>query len=494
MLVNSFIEEPAGIDAFVSLLLHCDGIDGSTSFPDSGPLGIVTNVGNDPQVDTAQIRFGSGSAFFSGSDFIFMTGSTTPFVFGTGDFTIDLWIRLYSGGAVQIFADMRPNGISGLYPTLRINASDILEYFTDSAVRITGTTVLSLNTWYYVMLSRAGGITRLFLNGIQEGSDYVDANDYLCGSGRPLFGCSSGSVGSDPLAGWLDEIRVSKGIARKSAAFTPPLKAYSTSPVVLFTADDDINENSPLLGWHNIVTATNVSANPIGDLSYPASNMANPLTAYEWRGDLAGGTVTIDVAAYEGELNYVAICRHNFGTLGVNVWVNVDTGAGYVEATDPVIFTDDSPVLFRLPTLDNYVSIQLEFDAPYDVPRIAVIYVGKLTIVQRRLYVGHSPITLNRDTQIVNGMSEGGNFLGNIMTGQTTGTGVALRNLTPNWYRNEFDSLLQNNRTLPFFFLWRPATYPAEIGYAWLANDPKPSNMRANGMMQVDLTLRGVLR
>jgi hypothetical protein len=45
----------------------------------------------------------------------------------------------------------------------------------------------------------------------------------------------------------------------------------------------------------------------------------------------------------------------------------------------------------------------------------------------------------------------------------------------------------------PFFFAWRPTTYPTECGYCWLISDPTPSNSQANGMMAVSLDLEGVI-
>jgi hypothetical protein len=89
--------------------------------------------------------------------------------------------------------------------------------------------------------------------------------------------------------------------------------------------------------------------------------------------------------------------------------------------------------------------------------------------------------------------SVNGNFLGRIVLGRKVATQVNLQNLTPDWYRTYMAPFVLAAEEIPFFFAWRPSSYPNEIGYAWLTSDPKPVNQRTNGMMQVDLALEGVI-
>ena len=58
-------EEAGGGDPYfanVSLLLHCDGSDASTTFTDSSSNGHTVTASNDAQIDTAQSKFGGASA------------------------------------------------------------------------------------------------------------------------------------------------------------------------------------------------------------------------------------------------------------------------------------------------------------------------------------------------------------------------------------------------------------------------------------------------
>lgn len=219
----------AGIDAQTVLCLHGDGVDGSTSFIDQSFYGHTVVANGNIQVDTAQSVFGSGSILFDGAgDYLQLDGST-DFAFGTGDFAIDLRLRLNSIGITQQIFDFVPLSSIGAYPSLRISSGNVLLYIVNGASRITGTTTLSSSVPYHIALTRSGTSTRLFLNGVQEGSTYTDNTDYLIDVSRPVFGISGGSLSANPLDGWLDEIRVSKGASRWTSNFTPPTVAYAQS-------------------------------------------------------------------------------------------------------------------------------------------------------------------------------------------------------------------------------------------------------------------------
>ena len=213
-----------GNDAFTKLLLHCDGADGSTSFPDDLAGAHTVTVGGNAQVDTSQFKFSGASAQFGGSgDFITLDGSS-DFAFGTGDFTIDFWVYLNSIGSFTPFlTDFRASA-GGLYPTIYINAPNLIFY--TGSVDVIVTTAPSLSAWHHIALARAGTSTKLFVDGVQGGSTYTDLNSYLNAALRPAFGIGYDGV-SGPLNGWMDEIRISKGVARWTADFTPSSGPYS---------------------------------------------------------------------------------------------------------------------------------------------------------------------------------------------------------------------------------------------------------------------------
>jgi len=66
-------------------------------------------------------------------------------------------------------------------------------------------------------------------------------------------------------------------------------------------------------------------------------------------------------------------------------------------------------------------------------------------------------------------------------------------NLTAAWYRAQMQPFIRASVEAPFFFAWRPADYPGEVGYAWPVNDPVPQNQGVRDFMQVELELAGII-
>lgn len=212
-----------------NLLLHCNGTNGSTSFPDSSSFThTVTATGC--VVDTSTFQFGTASAHFTAAagNRLALDGST-DFAFGTGDFTVDFWVRAASlPGSNVILYDSRGSGNNGLYPTIYISSTNTLNYFQSSANRITGATTITTGTFHHIALTRSGTSTRLFLDGVQQGSTYTDSNNYINGTSRPSIGGYGGdNISAQTLNGWIDEVRVIKGTAVWTANFTPPTFPYA---------------------------------------------------------------------------------------------------------------------------------------------------------------------------------------------------------------------------------------------------------------------------
>lgn len=272
--------------------------------------------------------------------------------------------------------------------------------------------------------------------------------------------------------------------------------SFVVSPSV--SGGGTINADNPLIGWHSIVADATISTTT-EEAEFPADFMANPATHLRWVGQLASPAVDEYVTVTNPDLvdlDYIAIARHNFFTAQIPVSVEyLDVNSSpeaWVELIAEVLLPNDGPALFRFPKLP-YAAIRLRLQPGTAAPTIAAVYCGALLVLQRRVYVGHTPIPYGRELMIANHRSVAGNFLGRIVLGKKTKTAANLQNLTADWYRANMEPFLQNAQERPFFFAWRPSSYPYEVGYCWLVNDPMPKNQLANGMMQVDLQMEGVV-
>jgi hypothetical protein len=218
----------------VSLLLHGDGTNGSTTIIDSSPTPkTVTAVGN-AQISTAQSKFGGASIAFDGNaDYLTLNTTSTDIAFGTADFTIEMWIRATTLGAgfgnFSGIIDFRANGAgNSLAPTIYASNTNLL-YYVSGSNRIDSGSVLSAGQWYHLAVAKASGVTKLFLDGSQRGSDYTDTNNYISSASRPIIGAFSDVIPPVNIVSWnghIDEIRITKGIARYTANFTPPIAPF----------------------------------------------------------------------------------------------------------------------------------------------------------------------------------------------------------------------------------------------------------------------------
>ena len=171
---------------------------------------------------TAQRKFTTSDSFyFNGSNSYLQTNQANV-AFGTRDFTIEAWVYMNSVSGSRNIYDGRNTGTQNI-PTIYYNAG--LYYYVAGSNRITGGT-LSADTWYHIAVARSGTSTKMFVNGTQVGSTYSDSTDYVAGSGINVYwGNYSGNLGGDYI-GYMQDMRVTHGLARYTSNFTPPTAEF----------------------------------------------------------------------------------------------------------------------------------------------------------------------------------------------------------------------------------------------------------------------------
>ena len=148
-------------------------------------------------------------------------------------------------------------------------------------------TALSNNTWYHVAVTRSGSTWRLFLNGTQE--DSVTQSSYITDSGSTtrLGNYGPSATASDGLNGYIEDFRITRGVARYTSNFTAPTSAHPTSTgdvnkvVVVNSSADGIrvgydgtsNQRRVAKAWADI-DGTQTAANQI-EASYNISSMTD---------------------------------------------------------------------------------------------------------------------------------------------------------------------------------------------------------------------------
>jgi hypothetical protein len=220
--------------ANVSLLLHMDGSDGSTTFADNSPSPRTMTANGNAQIDTAQSKFGGASGLFDGSGDWVSTPSNAAFNFGTGDFTIECWARPANVTNRMIISGQINSATTEISTSVifEITAAGFLRSYAYSGTtliwNITGTTALSANTWAHFAVCRSGTTVRIFVDGVVDGtatsvSASVNSSSTTFSIGR------GGEFNGLYWNGHLDDFRVTKGVARYTANFTPPAAAFPNS-------------------------------------------------------------------------------------------------------------------------------------------------------------------------------------------------------------------------------------------------------------------------
>lgn len=191
---------------------------------DNATTATFETAGN-AQISTAQKKFGTGSLAFDGTgDYLVPSGNNINLAFESNDWTIEFWLYLSSNQSSIIY-DGRPSGGTGITPAIYTNTNE-LRYAVNGVDRILAGSALVSATWYHVAVCRGSGTTRMFVNGTQVGSSYADSNVYVNSTGRPIIGASGNSLGTSALNGYIDDLRITKGIARYTANFSIPTAAF----------------------------------------------------------------------------------------------------------------------------------------------------------------------------------------------------------------------------------------------------------------------------
>ena len=221
--------------ASVNLMIH-GNVGTGTSFSDSSPSKhTITTVGNTTHSATKS-KFSGGSIYFDGTGDKLSVADHADWHFGSGDFTVDMWI----------------NGSSftnSAYPALfsqYIDDNNFLAlYFGTSGTRmylwgrnagsaystLEGQVTWSTDTWYHVAVVRNGTTSYLFRDGILI--DSVTESWTASDLASPFYVGWWGYGGADyAFNGYIDEFRVTKGTALWTSAFTPPTRRNLSAPVV----------------------------------------------------------------------------------------------------------------------------------------------------------------------------------------------------------------------------------------------------------------------
>jgi hypothetical protein len=290
----------------------------SNRFIDNSPNNLALTKVGDTSVQ-AYSPFGSISEatplsysnYFDGTGDYLTAAANAAFTYGTGNFTIEGWYYLTAESSVTKYLfDQRVSG-QGLFPAIYVSSGSYIVYI-NSGVALTAGVVVS-NAWVHWALVKNSSTTTLYINGTSVGS-FADTNNYST-TAQFRIGSEFNSTGSFDWQGYISNLRVVKGTAVYTSAFTP-----STTPLTAI-------ENTSLLTCQStrmIDNSTNAFAitaagNTIPRIFNPFGYTAQSTTSYT--PSLQGGS-----AYFDGSVDYLTTASSSqlsFGTgdFTIECWV-----------------------------------------------------------------------------------------------------------------------------------------------------------------------------
>jgi hypothetical protein len=223
--------------ANVSLLLHMNGSNGSTTFTDSSSNAFSVTANGNAQISTAQSKFDGSSGLFDGSGDCLTIPYNSAFDFGTGAFTVEgqFFLNTVSGNQM-IYSRSSASSLVLRETALYLTSATNINFY--SGVRGASLDIrtfllpvtLATGSWYHFAFTRndAAGAMRLFIDGVPSVNIYYDTTN-LDGPLPLAIGALNGFVGTpdeSAFNGHLAEFRVTKGIARYTSDFTPPTALF----------------------------------------------------------------------------------------------------------------------------------------------------------------------------------------------------------------------------------------------------------------------------
>lgn len=210
--------------AQVVLLLPMNGAAGGTVFQDLSPVGRAITRYGQTQTVTNESRFYGASAYFDGSGDYLQMADSPDFHFGSGDFTLEAWIRPQIGtGVIQGIVAQRNSSSYNHSFSFWVHATDTnlaFECNNNSFLHYAGGAA-RYGVWQHVAVARAGNVIRTFSDGIlvREQELTLTLTDY---NQVIQIGRASSSLSNGYFKGHMNDLRVTKGVARYTANFTPP--------------------------------------------------------------------------------------------------------------------------------------------------------------------------------------------------------------------------------------------------------------------------------
>jgi hypothetical protein len=217
---SAFTPPTAPLTAIANTSLLCNFTNAGI-FDNTGFNALETVA--DAQIDTTTKKYGTGSIEFDGTGDWLLMANTPDQQLGTGNFTIEFWVYLATGDIGSNRGLVAKGGASTGFLVSLNTTEKVVFTFTTSTITSSG--AITTNAWNHIAVVREGtgsNQTKIYINGTNDGTGTVSTD--FNQTEVMYVGCNR--VAGDPMKGYIDDLRITKGIARYTTTFTPPTAAF----------------------------------------------------------------------------------------------------------------------------------------------------------------------------------------------------------------------------------------------------------------------------
>lgn len=184
-------------------------------------------------------KFGAVSQYYNGQVTTYNAVTNGPLMnLSSGDFTVEGWFRLTAlPTSVRLFTlcgSASNYGIAAAVSTagqliMQTTSTGSSWTITTNAVgvNLSAAGAIVLNTWYHIAMVRSGSVFTMYLDGVAV-CTYSTASNLYAGTIH-RFGAGSNTPATNPYSGYMDEVMITKGVARYTSNFQVPTEPFPTN-------------------------------------------------------------------------------------------------------------------------------------------------------------------------------------------------------------------------------------------------------------------------
>ena len=182
-------------------------------------------------------KFGGNSMKFNGAGRYIIDAETRTTgydgdlfnLYNEDAFTIESWIYVTDNTAYNTIFHTGAGSVSdSSFTQFAVHPTGVLNYYrSTNLVVASAASQISNNTWYHVALTGDGGTIRIFIDGVLKDTA-TNVPSYYPYAGMDMHigdRMSGANSGNYPFGGYMQDFRITKGLARYTSAFTPPTAA-----------------------------------------------------------------------------------------------------------------------------------------------------------------------------------------------------------------------------------------------------------------------------